>query len=384
VIPGVQVFVYPEELLFVSPEALATQVVDLGCDAVSVALSYHRARRVFPRHGHVSSLRGSTVYFTPDHRRYGEVVPDATAEPELQDAVLRFRDACGNVGIGFRAWLVGLHHESLAARNPEAAAHGVDGSPLGHSLCPSAPEAIGYVAALAADVAARFDPETIDLEAWLYPAWEPSYTLTLALEPLRPRAELLATQCFCEHCRRLLGPRAEELEQLARSVAGPPFAVAGDEVDGDELDGDDVITELAGARASGAAHLVSAVAAAVHREGVELRLLGSGPPAQARLQGLSAAAVEDADSVLLGCARLAGAELDARFAGLRELVDPRAPTVSTNWVPGRTPAAMADDVARLVAAGAGGLALYNLSLVPAAGLDAFRAASAAFHAAIAA
>ena len=45
---------------------------------------------------------------------------------------------------------------------------------------------------------------------------------------------------------------------------------------------------------------------------------------------------------------------------------------------------MADDVARLVAAGAGGLALYNLSLVPAAGLDAFRAASAAFHAAVAA
>ena len=68
-IPGVQVFVYPEELLFVSPEALATQVVDLGCDAVSVALSYHRARRVFPRHGHVSSLGGSTVYFTPDHGR---------------------------------------------------------------------------------------------------------------------------------------------------------------------------------------------------------------------------------------------------------------------------------------------------------------------------
>ena len=378
-IPGVQLFVYPEELRFVSPEALAAQVADLGCDAVSVALAYHRARRVFPRHRHVSTLGGSTIYFAPDHGRYGELAPDATAEPELQDAVLRFRDACGNTGIGFRAWLVGLHHESLAARNPEAAAHGLDGSPLGYSLCPSAPEAIDYVAALAADVAARFEPETIDLEAWLYPAWEPSYTLTLALEPLEPRAELLSTQCFCEHCRRLLGPRAEQLEQLARMVAGPPFASAGDEADDDE-----VITELAGARASGAARLVSAVAAAVHREGVELRVFGSGPPAQARLQGLSAAAVEDADSVLLGCARLAGAELDARFRGLHELVGTGAPTVSTNWVPGRTPAAMADDVARLVAAGAGGLALYNLSLVPVDGLDAFRTASAAFHAAVAA
>ena len=378
-IPGVQVFVYPEELRFVSPEALAAQVAALGCDAVSVALAYHRARRVFPRHRHVSTLGRSTVYFAPEHGRYGELVPDATAEPELQDAVLRFREACGSAGIGFRAWLVGLHHESLAARNPEAAAHGLDGSPLGHSLCPSAPEAIDYVAALAADVAARFEPETIDLEAWLYPAWEPSYTLTLALEPLGPRAELLATQCFCAHCRRLIGPRAEALEQLARSVAGPPFGASDEEADGDA-----VITELATARASGAARLVSAVAGAVHGEGVELRVFGSGPPAQARLQGLSVAAVEGADSVLLGCARLADEELDARFAGLHELIGPRAPTVSTNWVPGRTPASMADDVAHLVAAGAGGLALYNLSLVPAAGLDAFRAASAAFHAAIAA
>jgi hypothetical protein len=121
----------------------------------------------------------------------------------------------------------------------------------------------------------------------------------------------------------------------------------------------------------------------VHREGVELRVFCSGDPEQARLQGLSPAAVEEADSILLGCARLHGAKLSKRFVGLNELVGPRHPTVSTNWTPERTPAAMADDVTRLVAAGAGGLALYNLSLVPEAGLDAFRAAADAFHAAAA-
>ncbi len=377
-IPGVQVFVYPEELRFVSPEALAAQVSDLGCDAVSMALSYHRARRVFPRHHHVSNLAANTTYFAPDERRYGKLMPATTADAALQDAVLRFREACASAGIGFRAWLVGLHHEGLAAQHPEAAAYGLDGSPLGHSLCPSAPETIEYVAALAADVAARFTPETIDLEAWLYPAWEPSYTLTLALDPLDWRAQLLATQCFCEHCHRLLGPGADELQHRARRAAGAPFARAGDDNDGDE-----VIMELASVRSLGAARLVSAVAPAVHREGVELRVLGSGDPEQARLQGLSPAAVEEADSVLVGCARLSGAELSDRFTGLSELVGPRRPTVSTNWTPDRTPAGMADDVTRLVAAGALGLALYNLSLVPEAGLDAFRAAAGAFHAAVA-
>ena len=110
-------------------------------------------------------------------------------------------------------------------------------------------------------------------------------------------------------------------------------------------------------------------------------MLGSGDPEQARLQGLSPAAVEEADSVLVGCARLSGAELSDRFTGL-SVVGPRRSNGSTNWTPGRTPAGMADDVTRLVAAGALGLALYNLSLVPEAGLDAFRAAAGAFHAAV--
>ena len=41
--PGVQVFVYPEELEHVEPDALAEQVLELGCDAVSVSVAYHRA-----------------------------------------------------------------------------------------------------------------------------------------------------------------------------------------------------------------------------------------------------------------------------------------------------------------------------------------------------
>ncbi len=40
---GVQVFVYPEELDHMAPDALAAQVLELGCDAVSVSVAYHRA-----------------------------------------------------------------------------------------------------------------------------------------------------------------------------------------------------------------------------------------------------------------------------------------------------------------------------------------------------
>jgi hypothetical protein len=351
---GIQVFVYPEELEHVEPDALAEQVLGLGCDAVSVAVAYHRGRRVFPRHGRVSVLTRTTLYLEPEAARYGSLVPVGTATPALH----RFREACDRAGLRFRAWVVGLHNDTVAAAHPDAAARLLDGSPAGHSLCPSAPETVEYVAALASDAAAQLGPEAVDLEAAFYPAWDPSYTLTLALEPVSEEARLLLPQCFCTSCRVLFGQEVE-----ARAHA----AEAG------------VLTELAGGRAAGARRLVEAVAAAVHEQGSLLRVFVSGPPEQAAVQGVSPDSVAAADALLYGCGPLRGEELVARFDGLRALTG-RAGSVSTNWTPERVD--LATDTERLAAAGAEGLALYNLSLVPEAGLEAFRAAAEAFRSAV--
>ena len=353
---GVQVFLYPEELEHVEPAALAAQVLELGCDAVSVAVAYHRGRRVFPRHRRVSVLTRSTLYVEPARDRYGSLVPEgARSEP-----LLGFREACERTGLRFRAWVVGLHNGELAAAHPAAAARLLDGSPAGHSLCPSAPETVEYVAALAGDVAAQLGPEYVDLEAAFYPAWEPSYTLTLALEPVSEEARLLLPQCFCSSCRVLFGADVE-----ARTHAAEPGVVA----------------ELADGRAAGARRLVEAAAAAVHEQGSLLRVFASGPPEQAAVQGVSPESVAAADAVLYGCGALRGDELISRFDGLRTLTG-RPGAASTNWTPER--ADLAADVERLAAAGADGLALYNLSLVPEAGVAAFRAAAHAFRAGVAA
>ncbi len=351
---GVQVFLYPEELEHVRPDALAEQVLELGCDAVSVAVAYHRGRRVFPRHRRVSVLTRTTIYLEPDAARYGTLRPQGTATPALHG----FREACDRAGLRFRAWVVGLHNDSLAAAHPDAASRLLDGSPAGHSLCPSAPETVEYVAALAADVAAQLGPEAVDLEAAFYPAWEPSYTLTLALEPISEEARLLLPQCFCSSCRVLFGQEVE-----ARAHA----AEAG------------VVGELARGRAVGARRLVDAAAAAVHEQSSLLRVFASGPPEQAAIQGVSPESVAAADAVLYGCGPLRGDELIARFEGLRAVTG-RSGSVSTNWTPERT--ALAADVERLAGAGAEGLALYNLSLVPDAGLEAFRTAADAFRGAV--
>jgi hypothetical protein len=371
--PGIQIFVYPEELESVEPDALADQILGLGADAVSMALTYHRARRVLPRHGRVSLSPGGAVSFTPDPARYAELVPVATAPGELCRSVLAFRESCRAAGLRFRAWLVALHSEPLALAHPGLAARTVDGASTGFSLCPSADAVVEYVAALVGDVCAQLEPESVDLEAALYPAWDPSYTLTLALEPLSDQARLYAGQCFCASCRELLGAECDELEGRTRRAAGPPFGAPGD---ADLTIGD----ELAAARAVGVTRLLETVADAAHRAGSTLCATASGPAEYVRLRGLAPTSAEAADRILFGHGTLGGRDLDERLRELRPLAGDREVTVSLNWAPERAPATFAADAERAAAGGARGLALYNLSLVPEEGLESLRAAVSAFRA----
>ena len=116
---GVQVFLYPEELDHVEPDALAAQVLELGCDAVSVAVAYHRCRRVFPRHRRVSVLTRTTLYLEPEQERYGSLLP----EGRRSEGLFAFREACRRAGLRFRAWVVGLHNGELAAAHPDIVCH---------------------------------------------------------------------------------------------------------------------------------------------------------------------------------------------------------------------------------------------------------------------
>ena len=372
---GTQVFVYPEELDAVEPDALAEQILALGCDSVSIALAYHRARRVLPRQGRISVSPGGAISFTPDPARYGSLVPEPTAPEQLRKAVQAFRKSCDRAGLRFRVWLVALHNERLALAHPEHAARTLDGASTAFSLCPSSDEAVEYVAALVGDVCSQLTPDAVDLEAALYPAWEPSYTLTLALEPLSEHALRYAGQCFCPACRRLFGSSAGGLEARTRQAAGPPFSPSA-------ADDSTLAGELARVRAAGVGRLLEAAARAAHLEGSSLCVTASGPAGSAHLRGLAPTTAAEADRVLLGHGTLAGRELEQRFSELRPLVGDRELTVSLNWTPERTPAAFAAAAELVAAGGATGLALYNLSLVPEAGLEAFRAAAAAFRARI--
>ena len=355
----VQLFVYPEELIGTEPAELATRVRDLGCDALAVALVYHRARRVFPRQARVDVLRQTTAYFQPSPVRYGDLLP-SPADERICGRVRDLRDACESHGVAFRAWIVALHDERLAAEHPDAASQLLDGTPNGIGLCPSAPASVEYVAGLVRDVCDQFRPESIELEAALYPAWEPSYTLTLTLEPPTAEATRIVMQCLCPSCAALFGGDVDALR--ARTA-----------------ESGEIPAELVELRARGARRVVEAAAEAAHAGGAALRVFTSGPREQAAVQGLSAESVAAADRLLVGCGPLTGTELELRFGALRALAGGRPASPSLNWTSERRGDALARDAAAVARMGADGLALYNLTLVPDHGLGELAAAASAFR-----
>ena len=203
---GVQVFVYPEELEHVGPDELAAQVLELGCDAVSVAVAYHRGRRVFPRHRRVSVLTRTTLYLEPDVRATAR---SCRREPRRRGAACASaRHATGRACASARG-----SSACTTARSPPR----IRTPPRGCSTARRRATASARPRRRRSSTSPRSRAtsprssgrEAVDLEAAFYPAWEPSYTLTLALEPLSEEARLLVPQCFCASCRVLFGQDAE-------------------------------------------------------------------------------------------------------------------------------------------------------------------------------
>ncbi|ADB53514.1 hypothetical protein [Conexibacter woesei] len=390
------VFAYPEEAALAGPDALAAHVAELGFGGIAIALAYHRARRVFPRYGRISVCGSGHTAFAPERARYGALAPVCTTGADEVRAVHELREACARRGLRFHAWLVALHDERLLAALPEAAAQTADGSPAGHALCPAHPAARAYVAELVEDVCAQLAPEAVELEAAAFPAWEPAYTITLALEPVSRAAARYGAQCFCPSCRAAIAAEGEDPEQLAhatRAAASPPFAPAPTR-SGAGRSGDSTTVSVIGSpllvpptldvrladvRARLLEPLIAGAAAAAHAGGAVLRPCAFGDPATVALQGFSPTALRAADGVLLGLGTRSGAALVDDFAALRPLAGELPVTASVNWAPQRTPSALAADARALRDAGAAGVALYNLTLAPEDALPAFAAAARALN-----
>lgn len=112
-----------------------------------------------------------------------------------------------------------------------------------------------------------------------------------------------------------------------------------------------------------------------------LRPLFFGGAESAALQGANPAALALADGVGIGCGIQTGTPLTTGFRAMASLAGGRPLLASINWSPKRDGETFAADVRALIKAGASDIALYDLSLVTADGLDDLAGAAGAAHAA---
>ena len=264
---GVQVFLYPEELDHTAPDELA-QVLELGCDAVSVSVAYHRARRVFPRHGRVSVLTRSTLYIEPDRSRYGSLVPDGAR----WEALLRFREACDRAGVRFRAWVVGLHNGELAAGTPKRRRACWTARPLGTASAPRLPRpwstwprSPATSPRSSAQRRSTSRPASTRLGARVHP--HPVARAALRARPAARRPVLLRVLSRAPRRRRggagTCGRRAAVRRRSDRRRPGGALPM----------------------RATGAARLLAAVAASVHEGGSSSACSSPARPSRRRCRG---------------------------------------------------------------------------------------------------
>ncbi|MGH3383379.1 MAG: hypothetical protein ACRDO1_02245 [Nocardioidaceae bacterium] len=371
-----RVYLYPEDVLVSGPRQLAELVGDLGFDGVSIALTYHRGRRVFARQGRVDTLLGGGLAFTPGEG-YGRIRPVGDADSTRDALIDEFRAACADLGLGFGVWLVALYVDELVRVHSDLVARTADGGSLGSGLCPSHPESVEYVAALVRDVCERFAPDVVELEAALYPGWEPSFTQTISLVDLPLGLRRLLAQCFCTACLLVAKDAGVDGLLLQERIGQRVARWLSAESEHGEAPGAD-LDHLVTLRSHGAARMVRAAAAAAQPSGAVLRVLGFGDRTGLELQGFTPDGVGPAPALGLGYGTLSGQALQDRAAGIRDLLGERTAAASVNWSPSRSAATFADDVSQLAAAGADALSVYHLSLVPVAALSSFASAAHAW------
>lgn len=192
-----------------------------GVDGLTMAVSYHDARDLFPHNpAHkVRYLEGGAVFFRPDESRYeGLRLQPRVAELARADDPLGNLCAIANErGMSVNAWVVFLHSDRLGFIHPECATQNAFGDHYITDLCPSNPEVRAYARVLASDVA-RYEVSMIFAESLHFHGFAHGYHHERYFEELGTIGTYLLGLCFCTHCLERAHRTGIDAEMVHRSV----------------------------------------------------------------------------------------------------------------------------------------------------------------------
>ncbi len=308
---------YPWDVL--GDKAFVERVQASEVDSVTLAASYHTTRAATPNHPsrRVVDVPYAALYRPVRDLSWGRLAPLSFGEGDS------FGEACGvlaDAGIKVNAWIVLAHNTRLGLLNPDVTVVNCYGERYPYALCPSWAEVRDHCTLLAAEAARDVPIASVSLES----CGQMGVTHLGCHDKtyFTPYEARLLSICCCAAC----GVSASLVRSLLES-GDPPSA--------------DLLEPRVKATDSLRRQVLSALPS-----GVAVTLHASADPwATGPSPGLTPTARSDVDEILLPCWAADASILPGAHAYVSIL-----------------PPFSADHVARLIAEGAGGLALYHLGL----------------------
>ncbi|WP_105974091.1 hypothetical protein [Streptomyces geranii] len=195
-------YVFVEDLRAEGTASVLDRVIGTyGCDTLTVAAAYHRARDVTPHGPSRVTLRHDGVHFLPPADLFGGLRLTPPVQRGAEDEPLReIRRLTAERGAALHGWTVFLHSTTLGLAHPDVTQQNCFGDRAAPAdLCPAHPDVRAYAVALARAVA-RQGVDAVVAESLHYGTFGHGYHHERSFVPLGPLEDFLLGLCFCEHC----------------------------------------------------------------------------------------------------------------------------------------------------------------------------------------
>ncbi|QFR00624.1 hypothetical protein F9278_35605 [Streptomyces phaeolivaceus] len=225
-------YVFVEDLRAEGVDAVLDRILGgYGCDTVTVAAAYHRARDVTPHGPARVTLRRDGTHFVPPVELFAglRLVPPVRAGAE-EEPLSELRRRTAERGAALHGWTVFLHNTTLGLAHPDVTQLNCFGDRAAPAdLCPAHPDVRAYAVALARSVA-RAGVDAVVAESLHYGIFGHGYHHERAFVTLGPLEEFLLGLCFCPYC----GERAEAAGADAEAARAEAARLVGRVLDGAE------------------------------------------------------------------------------------------------------------------------------------------------------
>ncbi|MFJ8110799.1 hypothetical protein [Streptomyces sp. NPDC096132] len=273
------VYAFVEDLRAEGTDAVLDRVLGTyGCDTLTVAAAYHRARDVTPHGPARVTLRRDGAHFVPPSDLFDglRLTPPVQAGAE-EEPLREVRRLTAERGAALHGWTVFLHNTTLGLAHPDVTQQNCFGDRAAPAdLCPAHPDVRAYAVALARSVA-RLGVDAVVAESLHYGTFGHGYHHERSFVPLGPLEDFLLGLCFCPYCAEraaaagvdAAAARAEAARVVARVLDGAdPHA---GELTPDGLPGP--VAAYVRTRTATVTSLAATVADAVAAEGSQLVFL---------------------------------------------------------------------------------------------------------------